>query len=506
MATSTTAARAVSSRDAGGGNNVMVVGSPSLRGSSSSFQDNTAPITYGALAAKGAAWVLAQAEPAFVGPGVFWPDSVIGQSFETRFNRSLDLYSGSAGCIVGMLEAWRAADPGTGDDYLKAAMAASDHLLHELPGLLSASPDTGLYHGGISGVGFVLFEVAQAVGGETGKSYMQGSLDVLEYVLGHASDAGELEFKYKWCLRWGTAGVGFWVLDMATRLPADQADTAAKALAAARKAGEWLIDQGTPTPNGGLKWFANNQQLEAPNYAYGTSGIAYYLATLYSVTNETVFLDGAVAGASYLQSIADTSDGGCVIWHTSNKQDLIYLTECNGPPGTGRLWVRLYQITGNLVWLDWAWKSTQTLIDHSLHPRSREPRAGESAYQWYYYKSGAPTSNWLNVGQCDGSAGAIEFYLVMYALTGDPKALNHAAAVADDLVRLATVQGNQAYWITEEQRTSPHRSRSAQVGYMQGASGIASVLLGLNHAINPSTRSPNRLILPDSPRAFGFHG
>eukprot|EP00463_Aulacantha_scolymantha_P005689 TRINITY_DN7060_c0_g1_i1.p1 TRINITY_DN7060_c0_g1~~TRINITY_DN7060_c0_g1_i1.p1 ORF type:complete len:163 (-),score=22.49 TRINITY_DN7060_c0_g1_i1:191-679(-) len=159
--------------------------------------------------------------------------------------------------------------------------------------------------------------------------------------------------------------------------------------------------------------------MEMPNYAEGTSGIAFYLATLYNVTSDTKYLDAAIGGAHYLQAIADTTDDGCAIWHDNGNKDLIYLTECQGPPGTGRLWVRLYQVTGDPTWLKWARGSAKTLIVHGK-------KIGK--FNWYYFKSGEKAPFWDNVGQCDGSSAVVEYMLMMHKVTGDQQYLDFCAA------------------------------------------------------------------------------
>lgn len=159
------------------------------------------------------------------------------------------------------------------------------------------------------------------------------------------------------------------------------------------------------------------------------AGVAYYLLTLYHFTQDSSFLQArpsasrlngsahrcvcwqaALSGAQYLLAIANTDNGGCVIHMSPQDATMYYLGECNGPPGTGRLWVRLYQVwrsrvrslllsiscpachpcfppccwrraacavvhsccagcaacqvTGNSTWLYWAQASGKSLIDH----------------------------------------------------------------------------------------------------------------------------------------------
>ncbi len=85
-----------------------------------------------------------------------------------------------------------------------------------------------------------------------------------------------------------------------------------------------------------------------PNFSHGTSGVAYFLATLYQRTKDQAFLDGALAGVKYLDAVATRRNGARAIFHvTGGGEDRFYLSWCHGPVGTARLFYRLHQITGD---------------------------------------------------------------------------------------------------------------------------------------------------------------
>jgi len=450
----------------------------------SPLNHNKTVVDYNAIAISAADWIVSEALS--TPTGIYWPDSLIGQK-NANYNRSLDLYSGVSGTIFFLLEAHRYDST---KSYLTNAEMGANYMLSRLPSLLGKSnTDTGLYHGGLAGIGHALLEVY----GVTQKdSYLKGALNILDYINKIGGATGELETHYKYPLRFGTAGVGFWCLDIYKKTKNSQA------LELAKKAGNWLISVADKPKEGGLKWFSGfGPGLELPNYAEGTSGISYFLATLYNVTSESEYLNAAISGAKYLQAIADTTDDGCAIWHDNNNKDLIYLTECQGPPGTGRLWVRLYQVTGDLTWLKWARGSAKTIMDHAKQT---------GKFNWYYFKSGKVAPFWDNVGQCDGSSATLEYMLMMYKITEDHLYLDFAEEVANDIVARGTKDAKSGgmYWIVEEDRTSRSTSRGQQVGYMEGAAGIGSVLFWMGKIFQVNMKSSPRLCLPDSPRNFGF--
>jgi len=170
---------------------------------------------------------------------------------------------------------------------------------------------------------------------------------------------------------------------------------------------------------------------------------------------------------------------------------LFYLAECNGNSGTGRLWHRLYQVTGNSTWLTWAGKTAKSIIDHG----------GKNFNQWVFHIDHEDPF-WDNVGLCDGSAGIVEYMNYQYQMTGRADIWTYTQNVAGDIIRRATVEGNGLKWVTVEWRTDAARSTAAQTGYMQGAAGVGSTMFGLDAVLNK--KASIRYQLPDSPYNFGF--
>ena len=80
-------------------------------------------------------------------------------------------------------------------------------------------------------------------------------------------------------------------------------------------------------------WFPGGSiRANYPNFSHGTSGVAYFLATLYQRTKEKAFLDGALAGVKYLDAVATRRNGARAIFHvTGGGEDRFYLCWCHGP-------------------------------------------------------------------------------------------------------------------------------------------------------------------------------
>jgi lantibiotic modifying enzyme len=214
-----------------------------------------------------------------------------------------------------------------------------------------------------------------------------------------------------------------------------------------------------------------------PNFSHGTAGVAYFLASLYAETKKKEFLDAALAGASYLKSIANTSGDGCLIFHNEpDGKDMYYLGWCHGPVGTARLFYRLYQVTGDKAWMEWTEKSARSVMASGI-PEKQTP------------------GFWNNVSVCCGSAGVAEFFLNLHRVTLNSKYLDYAKRVTAQILAKGTRDESGLRWVQAEHRIKPELL-IAQTGYNQGAAGIGMWLLHLDAFQNGKK---SWISLPDSP-------
>jgi lantibiotic modifying enzyme len=371
------------------------------------------------------------------------------------------LYSGSPGVVLFLLELYRA----TGDaGYLDQARQGADDLLAEVV----SDPQLGLYDG-VAGLGFTLGETWRASGDER---FHQGALAAVRVLAARAAPARKgVQWSNTTDIIAGGAGIGLFLLY------ADEVLHAPGAKALAIRAGDRLIDLGTPD-KGGAKWAMDPTFPRLmPNFSHGTAGIAYFLATLYRATHERRFLDAALAGAHYLQAIARTDGDICLVQHDQpDNLDLYYLGWCHGPAGTARLFYQLYAATRDPVWMSWLTKAANGILKSGI-PEQRTP------------------GFWNNTSQCCGSAGVAQFFLDLYGATKDRRYLDFAVRMTADLLARATRDGSGTRWVQAENRTQPD-NLVAQTGYMQGAAGIGTWLLRLDGAQH---QRPAFVRFPDSP-------
>ena len=387
--------------------------------------------------------------------GMVWPtDPNDSTSVITNF------YSGSSGVVLFFLEMYHLTNQ---IKYLEIAQSGADYLLSTLPD--STKPEQlGLYTG-LAGIGFVLEETYKT---SVMEKYREGFNHCLKLInrLALEKDDG-VDWNNVTDIISGSAGIGLFLLYAEEELKTGDN------LNLAVKAGNHLIQKAIPE-NGGLKWpMSSDYPRLMPNFSHGTAGVCLLLAKLYEKTNDKIFLEKALLGVKYLQSITD--ENGLIFHHEPGGEDLCYLGWCHGPPGTAQLYFKLWQITKEKKWLAIIEKTAQTLLNSGI-PENQTP------------------GFWNNVGQCCGSAGIGELFLQLYKVTKNQTYLDFARKLTDDILSKSTEENNGLKWIQAEHRSRPDLL-VAQTGYMQGAAGTGMWFLHLD-AIEIEKKP--KIKLPDS--------
>lgn len=399
------------------------------------------------------------------------PDGIAWKPAPYAVESPLDytLYHGSPGVILFFLELYYSTDE---KRYLDIACRAADHLLNQIPN----EKYTGLYTG-LSGVGFVLDEVYRA---SKKDKYRAGVLQCIAALRQKAEKKGKgVQWNIATEIVYGGAGTGLFLLHMAKKYK----DPGLVKLAV--QAGKRLIELAIPD-KGGLKWNMTPKASKLmPNFSHGTSGVAYFLATLHRHTGQKEFLDAALAGVRYLLALAEENRDSCLVFHHEPEgEDLYYLGWCHGPPGTANLFYRLYQITGDKSWLDWIRQSAGEIMASGI-PGKQTP------------------GFWNNVGRCCGNAGVAEFFLDLHRHLPQENNKNayleFSKKMTRDIIKKALpagkVKGMGLKWVHAEHRKKPEFLQS-QTGLMQGSAGIGLWFLKLD--AYEKGKKP-RIRFPDSP-------
>jgi hypothetical protein len=218
-----------------------------------------------------------------------------------------------------------------------------------------------------------------------------------------------------------------------------------------------------------------------PNYSHGTAGIGAALAIAGQFLGRADFVAAAVAGARQLLAIAWLDGGGFVVPHTLpySHRDVEPVTYswCHGPAGTSLLFAALTRagvrkVAGFEV-ADLRRRCLRSIlasgVPHQLRP-----------------------GFWDNDGRCCGTAGVAD--VLLDAAQDDVAGsggrwLAGAVTLADALVSRAVRDETGARWQFTEHRMKPSLLPPG-TAWMQGAAGIAAVLLRLARVLDHGLGAP----------------
>ncbi len=261
---------------------------------------------------------------------------------------------------------------------------------------------------------------------------------------------------------YGAAGTILFLLDLAEETKEKRFVEAAQAAA------HWLVSQAkTETKKGDdgteqrllfWRWAIGGNQAYV-NFSHGTAGVAYALARVGVVASDTACAQAALEGTAWLDEQA-RKEGDRVVWPAVAGSKTTMGGWCHGPPGTGRLYLLLHQITGEQRYLDTARASARWVM-------AQAPAAAEGADAPAF----PPTL-------CCGVAGVVDFFCDLYRATGDAEFKAFAQRAGNYLIDAAKPDGEGVKWAPG---ATAHGAPSKQhpLDLMLGAPGEALALLRL---------------------------
>jgi lantibiotic modifying enzyme len=364
-----------------------------------------------------------------------------------------DLYSGTAGVLLGCAEAAAA-----GLDTAQVAAGARGRLLHLArhdPGA-ATMPDDGLF-GGWAGVAVALHAWSRVAADAAAAS---AAAQVTSQIAGRIVRAPAGRPRCTDVIS-GDAGI-------LLALIADDSDAAMRA---AHVLADRLVAAAEPGP-GGLHWrMSADWEFLMPGFSHGTAGVAYALAAAGRTLSRSDLLDVATRGACALLAIGH-HPGGWAVPHAIPPHPRVPEVSfgwCHGAAGTVRLFLLLNEIDPQPRW--------QRAIGACLQA-VRDSRLPIRLYPGY----------WDNLARCCGTAGVGQLLLDRYQATGDPALLDWAGTLAADVVSRAASTPHGVTWSnTEHTRTPPELP--PEPGFMQGTAGIAGWLARL-HALHTRPDTP----------------
>ncbi len=378
----------------------------------------------------------------------------------------LSLYSGAAGIVLFFLELATA----TGHEaYLEDARLGADRLA----ATWRTQTDLTLYHG-LTGTMITLIEAGWALGESR---YEAEAAAIAETIASRARRTGD---GVGWTLEPSQRGDGGIILGLLRAaahfgVPAYQDLAIEAGLRVAR----------LPVPGHG---FGNCGEAPAdlppdavtPGFLSGTAGTAFLLARLYGLTDDRRFLAAARSGADFVRAVSSVSERCAVVpHHLPQGRGLYYLGFCSGSAGVARMFYELYRVAGDPADLEWLERLANGITGSGVPYRQTE-------------------GFWNVVCQCCGTAGLIELFVGLWAVTGDAGHLEYARTLAANLIGRATDHDGTGYrWYQAYRRLRPGEV-TADTGYMVGAAGIGAALLHLDAAGQPDL-ARRVILLPDNP-------
>ena len=364
-----------------------------------------------------------------------------------------DLYSGTAGVLLGCAEA-----AAYGIDTARVAEGAASRLLHLIERAPAATmPDDGLFSGW-AGVAVAL-RAWSAVTGDSRAA--AGAAEVTAQIAGRVPRA---PFDPARCtdVISGDAGI------LLALLADDSAFAAANCLA------DRLVQVAEPGPDG-LQWrMAVDGEFLMPGFSHGTAGVAYALAVAGHRLDRPDLITVAAQGAEALLALGHSPDGWAVPLAIPARPSgpSVNFGWCHGPTGTVRLFLALDAIDPQPRWQHAAGACVKALRNSGLPARLRP-------------------GFWDNVARCCGTAGVGQLVLDRYQDTGMLALLDWADILATDVLDRSITSARGVTWSNTEHTRTPSEL-PPEPGFMHGAAGIAGWLARLDalHTDRGTARSP----------------
>ena len=171
-------------------------------------------------------------------------------------------------------------------------------------------------------------------------------------------------------------------------------------------AADWLVSLAEPTSSG-YKWPLNEEEKEYyTDLMDGTPGVSLFLLKVYEITKNQKYLQYAKGGMEWMMSIAIPSRGGYE-WPETQNSPSFYV----GAAGIGEVFLDFYQSLGDTKYLQYA----------------------EGAAHWIESVDGIRSEGW-GYDIISGSAGIGIFFLHLYDVTGNTEYLFYAKKGGDWLI------------------------------------------------------------------------
>jgi rhamnogalacturonyl hydrolase YesR len=235
----------------------------------------------------------------------------------------------------------------------------------------------------------------------------------------------------------------------------------------AEGAANWLMSVAIFEGQDECKWPSSQYASDyCTDIVYGASGIGLYFLRMYNLTNNQEYLDYACYAGNWLVNQA-TPAGSGYKWEFSNYVPYIYTGFSHGTAGIGYFLAELYEHTNESLFLDYSEGAGQWLIDIAV------PENG--GCKWWSKEGDTPN---YSTGWCHGPAGTCLLFTKLYQITSENIYLTYAEMGGNWLIDLAVPSGDGYKW--------PHTQgySTYDTTICHGAAGIGDFFLNMYDLTN----------------------
>lgn len=221
----------------------------------------------------------------------------------------------------------------------------------------------------------------------------------------------------------------------------------------------------------GYKWPEYQNYIEKRNYTglnSGSSGVGLFLLELYLQTQNIIYLNYAMNAANWLICSA-IEDNNKVKWEQIENITNYFSGWSQGAAGIGFYFIKLYKVTFNLTYFDYAIKAGNWLIS--------EANPIGTGYKWNWYEN----NNFNYTGWNVGAAGIGNFFLELYQLTKNETFIEYAEGAAQWLINLAIPEKGGYKWALYETSSI----NSTALG--SGTAGVGNFFFNLYQTVSNET-------------------
>ena len=355
------------------------------------------------------------------------------------------LYGGTAGTVVGLLEAFRHFGDGR---YAEAARRGAITVAEAVP-----DAEENGYYSGRAGLAVVLKAAADALGDSGSRHAAENALALVR-----ADFDGMYWNDTHFDVYGGNAGIAL------AALHCGDSDLAVRAVLPYLPTAEYTEHGAT------WAWAQRRYEARLHHFSHGTMGIAYALLAVGHATGRADLVELGLLGVADVTARNEDGERGFLVPHSDpaffpNLVARYSYGWCHGPAGDANVFRLLRDHTGEAPWQSYVDRCWHTVLNSGLPERIRP-------------------GFWDNQGRCCGTAGVLAFAndrMDEAEADGDAGAAAEARAFADvlvaDLTARAITDEAGTRWSNHAHDADPPADLEPRIGWAQGNAGIVRELL-----------------------------